>query len=914
MKRVLQLLIPIAAISMLAQQRLAPRLTSELVADLSMRNLMGTFSSGRIADVAVDPRNRSVWYVATASGGLWKTTNHGLSFQPIFDEGGSYSLGCVTLDPKHPDTVWLGTGENQAQRAVGYGDGVYKSTDGGKTWKNSGLPNSEHIARIWVDPRNTDVVWVAAQGLLFAPGGDRGLYKTTDGGQTWEASLTITGNTGVTDFDVDPRNPDVMYAAAYQRRRTTSIIVAGGPDSGIFKTTDAGAHWTRLTEGIPAVDKGRIALAVSPQNPNVVYATITTNRDNKQTAMYRSGDAGAHWAKLNDFVVQDPEYYGEIYADPFQEGRVYLMDVAVRVSEDGGKTIKAAGWQVHSDNHSLTFDPTDPNHLIEGNDGGLYESYDHGHSWRHFNNIPVTQFYRVSVDNALPFYNVYGGAQDNGSQGVPSRTVNRAGIRTSDWLTTGGGDGFQSRADYADPNTVYACSQNLNCNRLDLKTGVSTNIRPRFGEEDGKLRSRWDLPFLISPHSHTRLYIAANRLMRSDDRGATWRLVSGELTRAIDRDTIPVMGRLWGADAVWKNAFTDAFGTGTAVAESPVKEGMLFVGTDDGLLQISENGGETWRKVESFPNVHDMTYVTDVFPSPHDANTVFVTLNDFHRGNFKPYLMKTTDLGRTWTSISGDLPQRDPAWTIVQDPVNQNLLFVGTEFGLSFTVDGGRHWVKLKGGMPVIPIRDLEIQARECDLVAASFGRGFFVFDDYSALRELTPETLSQTGVLFAPGRKARAYEVIGYYRAQGDNIASANPPAGALLTYYLHDETPEGAKTVLAISDAEGKHLRQLDASSKSGVHRTAWDLRATLPQVQGGRGANTAPAPSEGAEGSVTIPPPGGRGGRGAGGGGGRAFARMGPLVKAGTYTVTLGRLVDGKLTPLGRPQKVEVVGLDR
>jgi photosystem II stability/assembly factor-like uncharacterized protein len=741
------------------------------------------------------------------------------------------------------------------------------------------------------------------------------LYKTTDGGATWKASLTITENTGVTDFDVNPRNPDIMYAAAYQRRRTTSIIVAGGPDSGIFKTTDAGTHWTRLTEGIPAVDKGRIALAVSPQNPDVVYATITTNKDNKQTGMYRSDDAGAHWAKLNDFIVQDPEYYGEIFADPFKESRVYLMDMAVRVSEDAGKTITAAGWQVHSDNHSLTFDPTDANHLLEGNDGGLYETYDHGKTWRHFNNIPVTQFYRVSVDNALPFYNIYGGAQDNGSQGVPSRTINRAGIRTSDWLNTGGGDGFQSRVDYADPNTVYACSQNIGCNRVDLKTGVSTNIHPRFGEADAKLRSRWDLPFIISPHSHERLYVAGNRLMRSDDRGTTWKLVSEELTRAIDRDTIPVMGKLWGADAVWKNAFTDQFGTGTSIAESPLKEGLLFVGTDDGLVQISQDGGATWHKVDKFPGVPEMTYVTDVFPSPHDVNTVFVTLNDFHRGNFKPYVMKSGDLGKTWVSISGDLPLRDPAWTIVQDPVNASLLFAGTEFGLSFTVDGGRHWVKIKGGMPITPIRDLEIQARESDLVAASFGRGFFVFDDYSALRTMTPELLSRDGVLFAPGRKARVYDEIGYYRAQGDNLASPNPAAGALLTYYLRDETPAGGKTVLTITDAAGKQVRQLDASSKAGVHRTAWDLREQAAPAGAAAAQRPPTPPAEGGE--EGAPPAAGRGGRGGGGGGGfggRGFGRTGPLVKAGSYTVTLGRLVSGTVTPIGQPQTVEVVALER
>jgi photosystem II stability/assembly factor-like uncharacterized protein len=949
MKRILFFAIPVAALSLgllLAQQATAPRLTSDTVHEIAMRNILGTFSSGRIADIAVDPKNRNIWYIATASGGLWKTTNRGIAFQPVFDEGGSYSLGCVTVDPKNSDVVWLGTGENQSQRAIGWGDGVYKSVDGGKTWKNSGLKNSEHIAKIIIDPRNSDTVYVASQGPLFSPGGDRGLYKTTDGGQSWKPLLQITENTGVTDVEMDPRNPDVMYAAAYQRRRNTSVIVAGGPDAAIFKTTDAGAHWKKLTDGLPTVDMGRIALAVSPQKPDVVYALIMTARSNKMSGYYRSEDGGDHWTRGAFREVQDPEYYGEIFADPFQFDRVYAMDINVFVTDDGGKTVQAAfggggggggrGSGLHSDNHALAFDPTDQNHLIEGNDGGLYESYDHGRTWRHFNNIPVTQFYRVSVDNGLPFYNIYGGTQDNGSQGVPSRAINAAGIRTSDWMNTGGGDGYQSRADQEDASIVYTCSQQINCVRLDLKTGQSTSINPQAGRggrgggngppppgkvNDPKLRSRWDIPFIISAHNHTRLYIMGSHLLQSDDSGATWKEVSEDLTRNIDRDTLPVMGKVWGADAVWKNEFTDEYGTGTALAESPLKEGLLFVGTDDGLVQISEDSSKTWRKVDKWPGVPDMTYVTDVLPSPVDVNTLFVTLNDFQRGNFKPYVMKSTDLGRTWTSISGDLPNGEPAWTIVQDHITPNLLFVGTEYGLWFTVDGGQHWIKIRNGMPPIPIRDLEIQKRESDLSAASFGRGFFVLDDYSALRQLTPQVLLSEGALFAPGRKARAYDELGYYRAQGDNIGSPNPPFGALLTYYLRDDVAgaDAPKVVLQVTDASGKMVRQLDGSSKAGVHRMAWDLRETPPQNAqgGGRGGNVA-APASPAAAGDQQPPAGGadaaaafgRGGRGGAGGRG---GRGGAMVKPGTYTVTLGKLGAGTLVPIGQPQRVEVVPLE-
>jgi photosystem II stability/assembly factor-like uncharacterized protein len=939
MTRVSLFAIPLAVLSVglliaqlvVAQPGATPRLTAELVSGLQVRNISGVFSSGRIADVAVDPHNRSVWYAATASGGLWKTSNRGLNWAPVFDDGGSYSLGVVVVDPKNSDIVWLGTGENQAQRAIGYGDGIYKSTDAGKTWKKMGLPNSEHIAKIIIDPRNSNVVFVAAQGPLFSPGGDRGVYKTTDGGQTWKQVLAISENTGATDLDYDPRNPDVMYAASYQRRRNTSIIVAGGPESHIYKTTDAGAHWTKLTEGLPTVDTGRIALCVSPQKPDVVYALISLAHN--MSYFYRSEDGGAHFAKTADLTqraaLQDPEYYGEIFPDPFHYDHVYIMDTVVRMTDDGGKTIKPAGFNVHADNHALAFDPADENHLLEGNDGGLYESYDHGHTWRHFNNIPVTQFYRVSVDNGLPFYNIYGGAQDNGSQGVPSRSIDRAGIRVSDWMNTGGGDGFQSRADYADPDTVYTCSQQINCVRLDLKTGVSVSIRPRFtGDEAKGLRDRWDIPFIVSPFSHTRLYIFGNRLMRSDDRGTTWKMVSGDLTRNIDRDTLPVMGKVWDKDAVGKNMFTDSYGTGTTIAESPLREGLLFLGTDDGLVQITENGGLDWRKVDRLPGVPEFSYVTDVFPSPSDVNTVFVTVNDFHRGNFKPYVLKSADLGRTWKSIAGDLPERDPVWTIVQDHMNPNLLFVGSEFGMSFSVDGGAHWVKIRGGMPAIAIRDLTIQRRESDLVGASFGRGFFVLDDFSALRRLTPDALAQEGALFAVGRPARAYDEIGYYRAQGDNVADPNPPFGALLTYYVRDNVQGDAKIVLTVTDAAGKQVRQLDASGQAGLHRTPWDLRETAPPAaagaQGGgrRGGADVTAGVAAGDAAGDTPPnaeqpqqPAGRGGAGGGRGGrgGRGGGRGGPMVRPGTYTVQLGKLVGGTVTPLGEAQKVEVVPLE-
>ncbi len=765
-----------------------------------------------------------------------------------------------------------------------------------------------------------------------------------------------------------------MYAATYQRQRNVSLIIAGGPESALYKTTDAGAHWTKLTNGLPTVDIGRIAVAVSPQKPDMVYSLISLAHN--KSCFYRSDDGGAHWTKTFDMTgrnqLQDPEYYGEIMPDPSAYDRVYIMDTTVKLTTDGGKTIAPAGFQVHADNHALVFDRTDANHLLEGNDGGLYESFDKGKSWRHFNAIPVTQFYRVSVDYGLPFYNVYGGAQDNGSQGTPSRSINRVGTRTSDWMTTGGGDGFQSRADYADPDIVYTCSQQINCVRLNLKTGVSVPVRPQVpgmggrgggggrggrgaaaaqppsggatppagaqptgqppaganadagaGSEESPncpingFRDRWDIPLMISPHSHTRLYIFSNHLLKSEDRGDTWTLMpGGDLTKALDRENIPIMGKeRWGPEAVNKNLFTDCYGTGTAIAESPLKEGLIVLGTDDGLVQITEDGGQTWRKIDRFPGIPELAYVSHVLPSPVDVNTIFVTFNHFQFGDFKPYILKSTDLGRTWKSISGDLPERDPVWTIAQDHVNPNLLFAGTEFGMSFSVDGGAHWVKFKG-MPTIAIRDFDIQKRETDLVAASFGRGFFVLDDYSALRNLTPDALSHEAALFPVGRPARSYDELGYYRAGGDNASNPNPPFGALLTYFVRDAVASDAKLVLTVTDSKGAQVRQIDAVGTAGLHRTPWDLREQGAQGggagRGGRGGGAAGADQAGAQ-----PPAGAdqaaRGGGGGGGGRGGRGGRGGPLVATGAYKVQLGKLVNGTVTPIGDAQTIQVVPLE-
>jgi photosystem II stability/assembly factor-like uncharacterized protein len=574
--------------------------------------------------LAIHPTNKSVWYVAAASGGLWKTTNAGTSFSPIFDGEGSYSIGEVVIDPNNHNVIWVGTGENNAQRSVSYGDGVYKSIDGGRSWTNMGLPQSEHIGRILIDPRNSAVVYVASQGPVFNGGGDRGLYKTTDGGQTWNTILDGGEWAGVSDVVMDPRNPDVLIASVWQRARRQFTYIAGGPESGLHRSTDGGATWTRSQRGLPSGDLGRIGLAMSPVDPDVIYAIVEAANNG---GFYRSQNNGVTWERMSDRVTIGL-YYQEIEADPVRVDRVYAMDTGNWISDDGGRTFTRLGERnKHVDNQALWIDPDDNNHLILGCDGGLYESFDRGATYDWFQNLALGQFYRVEVDSTEPFYRVFGGTQDNSSVGGPSRTRTRRGGRNADWFLTQGGDGFYSRIDPLDPNIVYAESQHAGLTRFNLATGERVSIRPE-GELGEALVWHWDAPLIISPHSPSRLYFAANRVFRSEDRGGSWRTVSPDLTKQIDRNRLKVMGRVWGVDAVAKNASTSVWGAVVSLAESPLQEGLLFAGTDDGMVQISEDGGDNWRAIPSVDDVPDTTFITDIQPSWHDANTVYVAFDN----------------------------------------------------------------------------------------------------------------------------------------------------------------------------------------------------------------------------------------------------------------------------------------------
>jgi photosystem II stability/assembly factor-like uncharacterized protein len=839
-------------------------LTSSLLSGLKFRSVGPALTSGRVVDLAVNPRNTAEYYVGVASGGVWKTTNDGISFSPVFEKEGSYSVGCVTLDPNNPHVVWVGSGENNSQRSVSWGDGVYRSSDGGKSWKNMGLKKSEHIGKIVVDPSDSRIVYVAAQGPLWGPGGDRGLYRSTDAGASWTPVLTISENTGVTDVVMDPRDSKLLYAASYQRRRHVWTLIDGGPESRIFKSTDGGASWDTLAGGLPSGDVGRIGLAISPANPDFLYAIIEAAED--RGGVFRSTDRGASWERQSTYMSVSPQYYNELVCDPLDPEKVYSLDTYTRVSTDGFKTNRAIGnRRRHVDDHALWIDPANTDHLRIGGDGGVYDTYDGGATWRFKENLPVTQFYRVTVDNAQPFYFIYGGTQDNYSLGGPSRTIKADGIFNDDWFITNGGDGFESQIDPADPNIVYAQSQHGGLIRFDKASGERLGIQPQPAPGEEGYRWNWDSPLLISPHKNTRLYFAANRLFRSEDRGESWTVISPDLTRRIDRNTMPVMGKIWGPEAVAKNASTSLYGNIVAFDESPLKEGLLYAGTDDGLIQVSEDAGATWRKIERIAGVPETTYVSCIRASQHDADVVYACFDNHKMADFKPYVLKSVDRGRTWLSLAANLPDNVPVYTLAEDHVKSGLLFVGTEFGVHASVDGGGKWVQLKSGLPTIAVKDIAIQKRENDLVLGTFGRGFYVLDDYTPLRAVDPALLERDAALF-PVRDALMY-VEARHRAiesQGETFfAAPNPSFGAVVTYYVKEaykslrqqrqeqekklrkenKTPpypdwntlraedeqEAPYLLFTVRDGDGNVIRRLREEVKSGLQRTVWDLRYT-------------------------------------------------------------------------------------
>ncbi|MFY0686220.1 MAG: glycosyl hydrolase [Cyclobacteriaceae bacterium] len=886
---------------------------------LKMREIGPATMGGRIADIAIHPDQPSTWYVAVGSGNLWKTTNRGTTWQPIFDGEQSYSIGAVTIDPNNPNVIWVGTGENVSGRHVGWGDGVYRSADGGKSWQNMGLRKSEHIGKILIDPRNSDVILVAAEGPLWSAGGERGLYKSIDGGQNWEVILTINQYTGVTDIEFDPSNPNIVYAATYQRFRRTWALMAGGPESGIYKSTDNGSSWQKMSTGLPKGDMGKIGLAVTPADPNLIYATIEANDEEK--GFYRSTDKGESWEKRNNYISggTGPHYYQEIEASPQNPDVVYQMDVFLHVTKDGGKTIDylTNGRTKHSDNHALWIDPIDAQHLIAGTDGGLYESYDHGDTWKHFANLPISQFYKLGLDNSEPFYNIVGGAQDLGTLIGPSRTTNVEGIRNQDWYVPLGADGYGSVYDWKDNNTAYMMWQEGSLVRLNVQTGETIGIRPQPVESNVPERWNWDSPILVSPHNNERIYFGSQRLWKSDNRGDAWEAISEDLTTNTNRYELSLMDRVWSVDDLYDNGAMSKYATLTTITESPLEEGLLYTGSDDGLIHVLDNGN--WRK--SNIKIPERAFINDIEASTHDVNTVFAIVDAHKFGDYKPYVWMSNDRGKSWQSISGDLPAGTIVWAIKQDHEMEDLLFIGTEYGIYFSYNKGVNWIKLKSGVPTIPFRDIAIQQRDNDLVGASFGRGFFVLDDYSPLRGLKTALSNGTNTLF-PVRDAWWYVPTEPTQAKGmpsqgsGHFVADNPPFGAVISYYL-SETIKNSNTsrkenetairktngnipfpgyeqlnterkeadpqvLLLIKDDSGNAIRWIEGNNKAGIQRVSWDLRYPAPQPI----RLIKPA----------FQPP-------------WAGDPVGPMVAPGNYAVELFVENNGQLTSMGEPQTFRV-----
>ena len=929
-KMIARMIVVLAAIvlSMTAssqEKREKPSMSEETFEGLKLRGIGPALMAGRIADIAIHPGDNSTWYVAVGSGGVWKTVNAGTTWESIFDGQGSYSTGCVTVDPRHPNVIWTGTGENVGGRHVAFGDGVYRSDDAGKSWKNMGLKDSRHISKILVHPGNSDIIWVAAQGPLWDKGGERGLYKSTDGGKTWRKTLGGNEWTGVTEVVLDPRDPDRLYAATWQRHRSVAAYIGGGPGSGIHRSTDGGETWEELEKGLPSSNMGKIGLALSPQQPDVLYAAIELDR--RTGGVYKSTDRGSTWQKQSSAVsgATGPHYYQELYASPHAFDRIYLVDVRTQVSDDGGKTFRRMKEQhKHSDNHAIAFRHDDPDYLLVGTDGGLYETFDLAETWRFIANMPITQFYKIAVDDDYPFYNVYGGTQDNNSQGGPSRTANSNGIRNADWFITLFADGHGQATEPGNPDIVYSEWQEGNLVRYDRTTNEIVYIQPQPGAGEEPERFNWDAPILVSPHSATRLYFASQRVWRSDDRGDSWTAISGDLTRDQERITLPIMETTWSIDSPWDFEAMSMYNTITSLAESPLKEGLIYAGTDDGIIQVTDDGGENWRKIEvdDLPGVPKTAFVNDIKADLFDVNTVYVALDNHKFGDLKPYLLKSTDRGKSWRSITGNIPERTLVWRIVQDHVKKDLLFAGTEFGVCFTVDGGEKWIMLTGNAPTISFRDLVIQRRENDLVCATFGRSFYILDDYAPLREVSEEKLKEEGSLYQVrdtywylerpllGQEGKASQGAAYFTAP-------NPPFGAVFTYHLAEglktkkeerresekekmKNEEGVpfpgwealekermqqqpKVWLTVKDEEGNLVRRVEGPVSKGFHRVAWDLRYPL---QTAIDIHRTPRYEEWED----VP--------------------SGKLAAPGKYTVTLAKEIDGVITELAGPVEFNVV----
>jgi photosystem II stability/assembly factor-like uncharacterized protein len=885
----------------------------------TFRSIGPAVTGGRIVDIAVNPRNTSEYYVASGHGSLWKTINSGTTFSPAFENQTSFAIGAVRIDPSNTNIVWVGTGEHNNQSNAIYGDGVYRSEDGGNSWMNMGLKNSEHIGGIVIDPANSNVVYVAAYGPLRNVGGDRGIYKTNDGGKTWRRVLFVSDNTGFFELHMDPRYSNTLYAVAHQRMRKGYTGIGGGNETAIYRSVDSGATWQKIVKGLPAENMGRIGMAIATANPDILYALVQAKEG---SGLYKSSDRGATWNKQSSYISAYPFYMQKIFTDPKNENRIYSMDLLLQVSNDGGKNFRALGEKFkHVDNHVLWIDPANTKHLISGNDGGVYETWDEGQNWQFKANIPITEIYKVSTDNARPFYNVYIGTQDNNSLMGPSRTISSAGISNQDWIFTLGGDGFETQADWKDDNILYAQYQNGGLVRYDKRTGERLFIQP-INTLDTGYRFDWDAALLISKHNNKRLYFGADKLFRTDDQGNSWTVISPDLSRGVPKNMQKLMNRSWSIDEL---ASKSSLGNISTIAESPLDENILYVGTADGLIHYTTDGARNWIRAAVVPGITEFTRIHQIIASSHDKNIAYAACHGFVDGDFKPYLLKTTDHGKTWSSINGNLPLRGSTFTIAEDHVKPGLLFVGTQFGLYMSNDGGKEWIKFMNGLPMTTVMDIEIQKNENDLVVSTFGRGVYILDDYSALRNLTTDTLRKTAVLF-PVKDTKMYIESNPFGFGGKGFQGAsfytaqNPPAGVTFTYFFKDDVKslkqkriaaekekqkkgedleypsyealkkesaeQAAYLLFTITDESGIPVRKIKTRVAKGVQRINWDLRY-LP---------FSPIDFTPFDDSYAWETP-----------------DQGYMVLPGTYKVSLHKFEDGKFTQLAGPQSFKLIPLN-
>lgn len=831
-----------AAVGATTVQAQSPDDVAALADALEFREMGPTIMGGRISDLAVVESDPAVFYVGTATGGIWRTENSGITFEPVFRDQETASIGDVTLAPSNPNVVWVGTGEPQNRQSSPWGNGVYRSTDQGRTWTHLGLEDTHHIARIQVHHDDPDVAYVAAVGHLWGSNPERGVYKTTDGGDTWERVLFVDDMTGAIDLAMDPADPQTLFAAMYQRQRKPWGFNGGGPGSGIYRTMDGGRTWVELTDGLPEGDKGRIGLDIYRRDSDVVCAVVQADarggdddeEGEEQDGVYCSTDRGESWEHRST-TNNRPMYYSQIRIDPNDPERIYLGGSDLFMSQDGGRTFTdEAAAEVHLDHHALWIDPANSRHLILGSDGGVSVSWDRSEHWYQFRNLPLAQFYEIGVDMRDP-YHVCGGLQDNGSWCAPSDTWSDQGIRTRDWYNVSSGDGFFTVMHPTDTTVMFAESQGGNLRRVDLRTMESARIRPigRPGDDDElpDLRWNWDSPVIVSSHDPNTVYFGSNTLFRSTDLGQSWEAISGDLTWDIDRDTLQIMGVPGSEPQMSRNDGQASYGNLTAIAESPLDAEVLYTGADDGRLHVTRDGGETWTDItRNVPNLPAHTYVTRIVASHGAPGTVFAAFDGHRNDDFRPHVYVSRDYGQRWTRITNGLPVSSVN-ALAQHPDNPSLLFVGNEIGVYALTDLGARWVRVRSNLPTVPVDDIKIHPRENDLVLGTHGRGIWILDDVTPLAELDGTVMASSAYVF-PIRTATS---LNPYEPQGWTPGiweAANPEMGSRIRYYLADDVED---LTLRITDATGAPVREIDAPAEAGLNEVVWDLRLTEEDAGG-------------------------------------------------------------------------------